>query len=289
MTDRTFTDLREQLFRADPAALASAEDEGSSNVVGVIVEEGIEGGSYLVYGLRDGSASLYLSSGGGWLGGQEQPHINAAAKHLVGAAKPFANQFPLVGEHPIPATGKVRFSFVTTEGVRAAESDTKEFQNERGELLPVFLAAQQVIAGFRALDERNAGDEGPANEPGYVNCLLTTLGRGTASSVTLTEGELLPDPSRLTNDVLDLEWIARMNFALDRLSSTEVIRSILHLAGYRWFRLGKAEGHITAKLADHGGGSFTDVSFRVLRRRQERRTRVEIVPQRSASTGERRD
>ena len=193
------------------------------------------------------------------------------------AATSFASQFPLVDEHPIPAAGKARFSFLTTEGVHAAEEDVAEFENGRGELLPLFMAAQQIIAGFRAVEEGEAGGEGPADESSYVNCLLTTLGRGTASSVTLTEGEPLPDPSPLTDDALDLEWIGRLNFAFDRLSSAEVLRSILRLAGYRWFRPGKSEGHINARLAAHGGHSFTDVSFRVLRRRREGRTRVEIV------------
>jgi hypothetical protein len=276
----TFTGLREQLFRSDPATLAPAEDSASSNVIGVVMESRLGDGSYLVYGLRDGSASLYLSSGGGWLGGHEKPRIHAAAKNLVAVAAPFAHQFPLVHEYPIPAAGKVRFSFFMTEGIRAAETDEAEFEHHRGELYPVFAAAQEIVSGFRELADEETGGEGAANEPSYANCLLTTLGRGTAPSVTLTAGEPLPDPSQLTSDPSDLAWIAEANFALDRLSSAQVIRMILHFAGYRWFRFWKTEGHFAAKLANHDGESFTDMTFRVHRRRHDGRTQIEIVAER---------
>src|SRR5262245_41277052 len=83
-----FTGLRDQLFHADLASQAPADPSTAPSgtgpeVIGVAMEGATEGGTYLVFGLRDGTASLYTSTGGGWIGGQGRPDVNAAAKRLA--------------------------------------------------------------------------------------------------------------------------------------------------------------------------------------------------------------
>ena len=272
-----FTGLRDRLFHGDLSRLAPGSGPPASSteqeLIGVAMEVALDRGTYLVYGLRDGSASIYLSTGGGSIGGQGQPSINAAAKKLVEAARPFLPGMPRVEELPLPAPGRVRFSLLTSAGVHAAETDEAELMSRRGELLPVFAAAQEILTAFRRFERREPGDESS-----YVNCLLTALARGTAVSATLIEGSPPPDPAGLTADATDLAWIAELGFVLDRLSTSKIIHSLLKLAGFRWFHLGKAEGRIQVKLAAHGGKSVSDARFRVLRRRRGGRVEMEIAP-----------
>jgi hypothetical protein len=270
-----FTSLREQLFHGDLLALTGgapgeAAPGTEPEVIGVAMEIGFDTGTCLVFGLRDGSASVYLSSGGGSIGGQTRPHINAAAKRLVERARPLLGRLPKVAEYPLPADGRVRFSLFTTAGVHASEADERDLMREEGELFPLFAAAHEIITGFRQIEAPE-----PKNEPAYVNCLLTTLARGHARSVTLRKGTPPPDPTHLTADAEDLQWIAKIGFALDRLSTQAIIALLLKEAGFRWFQVGKAIGHIQVKLADHGE-SFSDVVFRVQRRRRQGRIEVEI-------------
>jgi hypothetical protein len=65
----------------------------------------------------------------------------------------------------------------------------------------------------------------------------------------------------LTSNAEDLRWIAKIGFALDRLSTQAIIGLILKEAGFRWFHLGTATGRIQVKLAAHDGESFSDVAF----------------------------
>lgn len=158
-----FGGLRKMLFESDLATLAPADPgeppaaksggRAVPAVVGVAMEMGLEHGTCLVYGLRDGTASLYLSTGGGWLGGQGIPRVNAAAKDLVRVARDFAGRLERANDHPLPARGRVRFSIFTTDGVRAAEAAESDLMRRRGDLLPLFAAAQEIITGFRLNDE----------------------------------------------------------------------------------------------------------------------------------------
>ena len=66
--------------------------------VGVVMEQEVGGGHCVTHALRDGSSSVYLSSGGGWIGGGGRPRINSAAKKFVISAIPFATAtVPWVG------------------------------------------------------------------------------------------------------------------------------------------------------------------------------------------------
>lgn len=259
-----FTGLRERLFREYLATSGPAPESGAGGgpeVVGVAMEFAVPSAVCLVFGLRDGSASMYLSSGGGFIGGHGRPEINAAAKRLVETARPFAASFPRVHEYPLPTAGQVRFSLLTTDGVRAAVADESELRSRRGELFRLYVGAHEILTGFRLMHEGKDGEQ--PKEPTYVNCLLVALARGSISSVTLTKGTPPPDPARLTADETDLKWFAEIGFDFAHLPTAKIISYVLQMAGFGRFTLWKREGIITTKLAAHGGQSFTDVRFRV--------------------------
>jgi len=65
----------------------TTQQSSPSEIYGVAMEGGVARGSFLVFGLRDGSASMYFSSGGGTIGGEGRAPINAAARMLVEAAR----------------------------------------------------------------------------------------------------------------------------------------------------------------------------------------------------------
>jgi hypothetical protein len=270
-----FTQMRDKLLRdyaamVTPTAAADPAAGDRPQVVGVMMEFTVPSAICLVFGLRDGNASIYLSTGGGFIGGQNRPQINTAAKNLVAAAAPFADKFPPAEEHPFPAAGRVRFSLLTTAGVRAADADEAELRDGRGELLPLFAGAHAILTGYRTMNQD------PPNERTYVNCLLVALGRGNSPSVTLTEGESPPDPAPLTADPTDLMWFAEVGFDLSRLSSAKIIADLLAAAGFGRLATASDEGTIRSKMVGHGGKSAADVVFRVRRGQRDGRTQIEV-------------
>jgi len=61
--------------------------EGDSEIFGVIMDWEIGGGFATLVVFKTGYASIYLSSGGGVIGGGPNPNVNRAAKLFVDQAK----------------------------------------------------------------------------------------------------------------------------------------------------------------------------------------------------------
>ncbi len=96
-------------------------------------------------------------------------------------------------------------------------------------------------------------------EGNYVNCLLTTLAKGTCPSAQVTSGRELPNLADLTTNPHELDWIAGLPFKYDKLNADEVIEIITRAAGWRWYHFFKTTGVFHARLATEG--NLKPVSF----------------------------
>jgi hypothetical protein len=277
-TDEGFAKLRSQLFsRALAASVPSIEgDGGSPEVLGVVIEIGMAPNTILVYGLRDGTASVYRSTGGGYVGGRDRPRVNAAAKALVAAAREMAKTLPRVTEHPLPSLGRVRISILTTEGVHAAEDDEKKLMSGQGALYPLFLRGNDITTGF--LNEpRPAPADQPPPEALYVMGLFTALARGHVPSVTLFEDEAPPELATLTYDVRDLEWFESLRLSPATLSTGGIIMFVCTRAGFRDLANSQIESSFRVRLQSYRQPPSEIFLFRVKQREREGRFGVELA------------
>ena len=71
----------------------------------------------------------------------------------------------------------------------------------------------------------------PDGEGSYANCLLTTLGKGAATSVEIAAGAACQVWQDLANDPEELEWVAGLPFQLRRRSTRKSHRSATDLRG----------------------------------------------------------
>ncbi len=110
-----------------------------------------------VVALSDGSASIYLSSGGGSLGGIGQEPIRNAAKKAVTLAGEVQSQMKEVKAFPLPATGQVQFYALTDAGVYSASASESDLSTGRSQLSKLGDGMQGVITEYRIFQERNQG------------------------------------------------------------------------------------------------------------------------------------
>jgi len=123
---------------------------------------------------------------------------------------------------------------------RTMTAGGKVFLHDRQKYERLRLAASDRPPGWQ-ISEHDG-------EASYANCLLTTLAKGSAESVTVISGSPVPELARLTKDPEELDWIAGLPFRYDVLDAQKVITLLLRFAGKGKVGLFQKEWILTTKL-----------------------------------------
>jgi len=123
---------------------------GPDDPVAIIMDIGTPEGAASVYSSIEGDASIYLTNGGGLLGGIGHDSVRAAAQAFVQQAGNHRDELTRTSDYPYPADGNVRFYVCTRQGVYASYERFEDALGRREDALwPLFYAGQNVITEFR--------------------------------------------------------------------------------------------------------------------------------------------
>lgn len=115
----------------------------------VLMDWNINDGMVTVLAAADGTASIYLSSGSGFIGGgQKYPKIHDAALHVVQVAAELSPLFNLSESTDLPPAGEVFFYATTNIGLRIASATESDLSSGTGPLAPLGAAMQEIIAQY---------------------------------------------------------------------------------------------------------------------------------------------
>ncbi|HUB19412.1 MAG TPA: hypothetical protein VL990_12305 [Acidobacteriaceae bacterium] len=116
----------------------------------VLMDWHVDRGTVTVVAAADGSASLYLSSGGGYIGGSEKvPAIREAALHAVALATSLRMQFERTQTSPLPSLGDVTFYIRTGAGVSRAVAAEAKLRAGADPLAGLGGAMQRIVTEYR--------------------------------------------------------------------------------------------------------------------------------------------
>jgi hypothetical protein len=146
--------LRSQALHGSRASFGLSEPASPSSPWGALMEIGMDNGTATLVALSDGNASLYLSTGGGYIGGIGHESVRTAAQRMVTVAAEFQGSMKAVKNSPPPKSGRVAFYALTDKGVLSAEALEEDLGNGRSPLSKLFFAGQDVITQYRLIDER---------------------------------------------------------------------------------------------------------------------------------------
>jgi hypothetical protein len=110
----------------------------------------IGNGTMTVLAAADGTASVYLSSGGGFIGGgQKYPEIHDAAIHAVHLATDLVSNFESTEAYDLPAAGDVFFYRTTNRDVRRAVAKEADLISGKDPLADLGAMMQEIITQYR--------------------------------------------------------------------------------------------------------------------------------------------
>jgi hypothetical protein len=145
--------LRDLAFTGSRAKFSLPATARPTEPWGVVMDWGISNGTVTVTSMSDGSASIYLSSGGGSLGGIGQEAIRNAAKKAVSLAADVQPQMKETKTFPLPETGQVKFYVLTDAGVFAATVPEADLRADRSTFSNLGNAMQEVISAYRVHEQ----------------------------------------------------------------------------------------------------------------------------------------
>lgn len=141
--------LRERVFEVPPEQLGAATS--NTEPFAIVMDLGMENGTASVFAASSGDASLYLSTGGGVIGGFAHENVRHAATAFVRESVRHRNDLKATREYSYPTAGHVRFYVRNREGVFVADRSEEELGNKKDRLWPLFYAGQEVITQLRSV------------------------------------------------------------------------------------------------------------------------------------------
>lgn len=142
--------LRDRLLTSSPEDVGLTGEDAKARVWGVMMEMTFPTGAITLVSLRDGTASIYASTGGGVLGGltaqkEARRFVALAEKHLASMKPTKSFQYPKVG--------RLKFYVLTRDGVYSSEADENEVQDPQHSLSPLFVVGNEVLTALRTANE----------------------------------------------------------------------------------------------------------------------------------------
>ncbi len=115
--DQMYVKLRTTALQVKAPELGLNADTSSNQPYGVVMDWNVGKATSTIVSFATGDASMYYSTGGGWLGGYGVEKVNSASKKFVIAASGYVDKLNKVSEYPMPPVGFMRFYIITPQGV----------------------------------------------------------------------------------------------------------------------------------------------------------------------------
>ena len=115
----------------------------------MLVDMGYPGATVTLFFGADGTASLYVSTGGGVIGGHAYTGVRDAVTRALAVATELAPGLAPAHEFPAPVQGDAALRVLTADGVREGGGSMNELASGRHALSRLFLAANDVLTQLR--------------------------------------------------------------------------------------------------------------------------------------------
>jgi hypothetical protein len=149
----TYSALRRRALSIQRTDIGIPEPPPEAPVWGVLMETGYPGATATLLALGDGTTSLYLSTGGGVIGGHAHQNVREANAEFVETANRYYEHMTPTDSFPLPAEGHTHFYALTDSGVLSGVGRDEDLGFGRHRLSLLFHAGHQVITQLRIISE----------------------------------------------------------------------------------------------------------------------------------------
>jgi len=146
--------LREMMLSTPAKKTGAKPTKEFPRIYGVLMDWPIGEQTATVFSTSAGAASLYTTSTFGILGGEAHETVRKAAMNFVRAADRCFDGSTQTMEFPYPTGDRVRFYFLTFDGVRVIDTDMASIKNRTSKCAELFGLGQAVLTELRLVTEK---------------------------------------------------------------------------------------------------------------------------------------
>jgi hypothetical protein len=154
--DDVYSGLRNRALNVTTTELG-LEPDRRSPIHAVIMETGYPDAVATFACFRDGTVSLYLSTGGGVIGGGEHQSVRDACVEMLSITNRYAPDFiaacQRASSFPLPNDGEVLFYLATSDGVYLARCNQDALAEQRDPFSALFNNCHAVMSELRELQQ----------------------------------------------------------------------------------------------------------------------------------------
>lgn len=145
--------MREMAFsgKSDKIGIENIEDD---KVYGLITEMAMNPGSASVVSFLTGDASLYLSSGGGFIGAGQHEDVRKMVADKVDGFQKYLSSAEKIDKPELPEIGKVNFNFLTNNGIYSVTEYMTNLESGESDLSDLFIEVNEIIEQIRLKSNR---------------------------------------------------------------------------------------------------------------------------------------
>ena len=111
-------------------------------------------GTATLVSFTTGDASLYLSSGGGFIGGGGHDNVIKATNNFIKKSESYLDRASLTEATPLPDKNGLTFYFLTNKGKFKATEQMENIESEKSQWLDLFTEANKLITEIRIVSEK---------------------------------------------------------------------------------------------------------------------------------------
>lgn len=143
-----YLDMREMAFntKVDQIGLENIADD---KVYGLITEIAMNPGSVTVVSFLTGDTSIYLSSGGGFIGAGQHEEVRKMVAEKVDGFQKFIYKANKIDKPDLPEDGTVNFNFLTKNGIYLITQNMADLESGKSEQSSLFTEVNQIITQIR--------------------------------------------------------------------------------------------------------------------------------------------
>lgn len=143
-----YLELRKMAFSVTPEILELKEFK-KDKVFGIISEIEMNEATVTVASFATGDTSIYLSSGGGFIGAGQHEDVRVIVKNFIKNGQIYLEKANKIEEAELPKNGMTNFNFMTSNGIYSIKESTIELESGKSEFSKLFIDLNKIISQIR--------------------------------------------------------------------------------------------------------------------------------------------